>query len=386
MKGLEGMPGDVWLGAGIAGGVAALVTAMTVPLAAALGSLVQRRFATARRSPPPDVPRLGGLAVMAGIGSGSLLALVAGWHVWGHQIPVSSHVALVVTTGMVFLLGLVDDVLDLSALQKLSGQLFAAAALVASGWRFEVMSLPGFGVVSLEEWSWPLSLLWLVGVTNAINLIDGLDGLAGGVVSIIAGSLLILAVVQGNPGTVVLLAATTTACLAFLKDNWRPAKIYLGDSGSLSLGFLLGAVSLNSSLKAQTAVAILVPLLALGLPVLDMVLVMAYRFAESQGQPLISRLLRIFRGDRRHLHHLLQPLVRSHRMLLLLVFGLALAFCGAALYVAIEGNREVGWILLLVELGAVFLLRRAGLKALAESQAAQARSEVAARWRRWGNP
>ena len=129
-------------------------------------------------------------------------------------------------------------------------------------------------------WGAVVSLLWIVGVTNAINLIDGLDGLAGGVVAIIADSLLAYALLQGNLRTVILMAATAGACIGFLRHNWAPARIFMGDSGSLTLGFLLAAISVHSSLKAPAAVAILVPILALGVPVIDTLLVMGVRFLD----------------------------------------------------------------------------------------------------------
>lgn len=372
---------EVLLGAGLAAVAAALGTWLLVPVAEVVSRLVANALASVSRRPPGHVPRLGGIAVMGGIAVGGGLALVAGWQMWGRAIPDSAHAALVATTGLVFLVGLVDDLLDISPLRKLGGQLLAAVVLVAAGWRFEVLSLPWAGTVELDGWSWPLSVLWLVGVTNAMNLIDGLDGLASGLVAIIASSLLVLALVQGNPGTVVLLAATAGACLAFLRHNWQPARIYLGDSGSLSLGFLLAATSLLSSLKAQAAVAILVPVLALGLPVLDMLLVMIFRFFEGKGRPLAQRIVSVLRGDRRHLHHLLEPVVRSRRAVVSVLYSLAILFCGAAIYVALASNREAGWILLAVELIAILVLRRAGLKVLAGEMARQAKGQVAEKWR-----
>src|SRR5262249_45772064 len=131
------------------------------------------------------------------------------------------------------------------------------------------------------------TMLWIVGVTNAINLLDGLDGLAGGVAAIIATSLLVFGLIQANTLMVILTAAIVGACLGFLRHNWAPARIYMGDSGSLMLGFLLAVMSLHASIKGAATVAILVPLLALGLPVIDTLLVMAVRFVEKpQGSPV----------------------------------------------------------------------------------------------------
>ena len=171
-----------------------------------------------------------------------------------------------------------------------------------------MLSLPGLGDVELGIFGEVVSLLWIVGVTNAINLLDGLDGLAGGVVAIVATGLLVYAVdLQDNLLAMVLMAAIVGACVGFLRHNWAPARIFMGDSGSLTLGFLLAAMSVHSSLKAPAAVAILVPILALGLPVMDTLLVMLVRFLDRPHGPFVDRFLRMFHADRNHLHHVLEP-------------------------------------------------------------------------------
>src|SRR6266446_2747975 len=141
--------------------------------------------------------------------------------------------------------------------------------------------MPLWGNISLGFFGGLVTTVWIVGVTNAINLLDGLDGLAGGVAAIIASSLLVLACIQSNILMVMVTAAVVGACLGFLRHNWSPARIYMGDSGSLTLGFLLAVMSLHASLKDAAAVAILAPFLALGLPIIDTVLVMAVRFVEK---------------------------------------------------------------------------------------------------------
>src|SRR5262249_27384453 len=154
----------------------------------------------------------------------------------------------------------------------------AAGGVVYAGWSFSQLYVPLSGNVNLGILGGLFTLIWIVGVTNAINLLDGLDGLAGGVTAIIASSLLIFAWIQGQLLTVMLMSAIVGACLGFLRHNWAPAKIFMGDSGSLTLGFLLATMSLYSSIKGAATVAILVPVLALGLPVIDTLLVMAVRF------------------------------------------------------------------------------------------------------------
>jgi UDP-GlcNAc:undecaprenyl-phosphate GlcNAc-1-phosphate transferase len=201
----------------------------------------------------------------------------------------------------------------------------------------------------------------VVGVTNAINLIDGLDGLAGGVAAIVSVSLLVYALIQHNLGSVVLMAAIAGACIGFLRHNWEPARVFMGDSGSLTLGFLLGAISLHSAIKAPAAVAILVPILALGLPVIDTLLVMVVRFLEGEGAPVGRRLGRMFRGDRKHLHHLLSDLASRHRRVVTVLYLIVVLFCGGALAVAVTGEGWLGLTLLVIEFIVVVAMRQLGL-------------------------
>src|SRR5207247_5090168 len=168
-------------------------------------------------------------------------------------------------TALVFLIGLADDVIGLSCIQRFLVQVLAAVGVVYAGWSFGRLYLPLWGEVELGLWGGLVTVIWIVGVTNAINLLDGLEGLAGGVAAIIAARLLIFAWIQGNALTVFLMSAIVGACLGFLRHSWAPAKIYMGDSGSLTLGCLLAVMSLRASMKGAATVAILVPIIALGL-------------------------------------------------------------------------------------------------------------------------
>jgi UDP-GlcNAc:undecaprenyl-phosphate GlcNAc-1-phosphate transferase len=213
-------------------------------------------------------------------------------------------------------------------------------------------------------------------VTNAINLIDGLDGLASGVVAIISTSLLCYATLQGGSGTVILMAVTAGACLGFLRHNWEPARIFMGDSGSLTLGFLLGAMSLHSSIKAPAAVAILVPILALGVPVMDTLLVMAVRFLDRSRGPLAARFLRMFHADRKHLHHLLSHFGTRRARIVGVIYAVVLCFCAMALVVAITGANLLGVALVVVEFAVIFGMRQLGLAMEARRIARLQKEEV----------
>ena len=357
--------------------VAGLVTSLLVPPLARLAYA----FGVVDRPDPrkPEVrglPRLGGVAMVAGIAIACGIGAVFRWNVWSRVIPREELVALAIGTLLVFLVGFVDDLIGASPWQKLLVELVAAWLVVRVGWEFHVLRLPGVGGIDLGIWGGVVSVVWVVGVTNAINLIDGLDGLAGGVAAIIAGSLLAYSVFQHNQATAILFAAVVGACVGFLWHNWEPARIFMGDGGALTLGYLFGALALHSSIKAPAAVAILVPILALGLPVIDTLLVMFVRFAEGRGRPLASRVARMVRADRSHLHHALENLVRRRRRIVVVLYATVLVFCAGALLVALSGQGELGLALLAVEFVVVFAMRRFGLAAEARRLALDQRAEV----------
>src|SRR3954467_8680970 len=269
--------------------VAALTTHLMVPPVARLAVLLRALdHPGERKLQTGAVPRLGGVAIALGLVLGGSGAAVSLWGRLGTAVGRGELLALAFGTITVFLVGVVDDLVGVSAAKKLLCQLVAAWPLVHAGWAFEVLRLPLLGEVRLGLLGGVVSLLWIVGVTNAINLIDGLDGLAGGVAAIISVSFLVYSILQGNPGTVILMASLAGACIGFLRHNWEPARIFMGDSGSLTLGFLLAATAVHSSLKAPATVAILVPILALGVPVMDTLLVMAVRFLDRPKGPFTT--------------------------------------------------------------------------------------------------
>ena len=364
--------------------VAGVVTNALVPVVARLAGMLRALDRPdERKHHAGEIPRLGGVAIALGLGVAAGVGLLAGWKQWGVIIPRSELAALAMGTSLVFLIGVLDDLYTVTPSKKFLVQFLAAWLIVQVGWQFGALNLPFVGSVELGVWGGPISILWLVGVTNAVNLIDGLDGLASGVVAIIAVSLLVYSFVQGNPGSVVLLAAVAGACLGFLRHNWEPARIYLGDSGSLTLGFLLAAISLHSSLKAQAAVAILVPVLALGLPVIDTLLVMVVRFFGAEGAPVARRFARMFHADRNHLHHLLGHLVARRHRIVAVLYTTAIVFCAAALAVALTGETLLGLVLVAVELAVMLAMRAWGLATEARRLAQEQKEEVKPRLARW---
>ncbi|HEX4497352.1 MAG TPA: MraY family glycosyltransferase [Thermoanaerobaculia bacterium] len=357
--------------------LAALATNLMVPPVARLAVVLRAMdHPGERKLQTGAVPRLGGLAIAIGLALGGGLAAVSLWGRLGTVVGRGELLALGFGTLLVFLVGVVDDLVGVSAARKLLFQLVAAWPLVQAGWAFEVLRLPLVGEVHLGLLGWPVSLLWIVGVTNAINLIDGLDGLAGGVVAIISVSFLGYALLQGNAGTVILMAAVAGSCLGFLRHNWEPARVFMGDSGALTLGFLLAATSVHSSLKAPAAVAILVPILALGVPVMDTLLVMAVRFLDRPKGALTGRFLRMFHADRKHLHHLLAHFGARRSRIVALIYGVVLAFCALALLVAATGETTLGIVLVVLEFSVILAMRQMGLAMEARKLARLQREEI----------
>lgn len=258
--------------------------------------------------------RLGGLAILAGVLAAAPLGLAllpAEWREGVNCVPILLG-ALVVC-----LLGARDDVRAMAPGKKLLGLAAAAAVLIAGGVSMQVVELPLLGKVALGPLGALVTVLWVLLCSNAVNLIDGVDGLGAGVVLTAAGSLALIALGLGDPGSAVLLCATAGACAGFLVHNREPARIFLGDSGSLLLGYLLAAVSLSGSTKRATALFLVAALCALAVPLLDSTHAFVRRFREALTRPGQRRLWRALQattvGDRGHLHHRLLFRGHTHR-------------------------------------------------------------------------
>ena len=358
--------------------LAAAVTASLVfPLVNRIAMAVRAvDYPGGRRLQREAIPRMGGIAIAAGIAAGAVLPSLIIWQRWVERARSVQSSLLFLGTVLVFLIGLADDVVGLSYIQRFLVQIVAAVGVVSGGWSFGHIYVPLWRELDLGFWGGVVTVLWIVGVTNAINFLDGLDGLAGGVAAIIATSLLIFAWIQGNALTVVLMSAIVGACLGFLRHNWAPARIYMGDSGSLTLGFLLAVMSLHASMKGAATVAILVPILALGLPVIDTLLVMAVRFIEKPQGSLLRRFARMFHADRNHIHHLMARAALGRKQIVLLIYFVAASFCAMALVVAVRRSAALGSALVMVEVLVVLLMRNLGLRREARFLSRQHRQEV----------
>jgi UDP-GlcNAc:undecaprenyl-phosphate GlcNAc-1-phosphate transferase len=248
-----------------------------------------------RRPTPRGVPRLGGLALFLGVFVPALAFLPLGGEMRGILLG-----AAVATT-----VGAIDDFRGLRWWEKLGGQVLAASIPVGFGVWVHRFTFPVVGVHTLPEWiGAPLTVLFIVAVMNMVNFLDGLDGLAAGVCAISAFSFTLIELSLGRPDAAILTAIVFGACLGFLRHNFYPARIFMGDSGALLLGFTLSSVAVEGLLKTAALATLVLPLLVLAVPLLDTSFVVARRI--KHGQP-------VYRADRQHLHHRFQNIGFSHR-------------------------------------------------------------------------
>lgn len=348
---------------------AGAVSAAAVPLAARLGWRWQGiDHPGPRKHHDGPVPRTGGIAVAAGILAGLLVASGLGLFSTFSTADGDPWNGAVVfaATALIFAVGLLDDLRGCSVGGKLVVQIAAAGMVVATGPSVAFVSLPFGGLIEFGPvMGSVVAVVWLVGITNAINFMDGLDGLAGGLAAIIAISLGVFAVIQGVPALFAVAAAVCGACVGFLPFNWRPARIFLGDSGSLTIGFVLGWIALAASLKSNAVVAILVPLLALGVPAIDALLVMLARFTERvPGRRMWQRIARVFQADRWHVHHHGLSVVRHHKAVVLLLYALVACFCLFALAATTRSTPTLAVATIIVEAAVVVAIRVAGVRVL----------------------
>jgi UDP-GlcNAc:undecaprenyl-phosphate GlcNAc-1-phosphate transferase len=372
---------EVAVAAAFAALIAGVVTGAMVPFATKIAFAVRAvDYPGGRKFHGGVVPRLGGVAIGIGLAFGAGAVALMRWSAWGGRVSKVELVALLVATAMVFTVGLVDDIVGVSVAKKFLVEFAAAVLIVYAGWWFSVLGVPGGGEVGLGVMGGVVTVLWIVGVANAINLFDGLDGLAGGVVAIVAGSMLAYSLIQGSVLTSVLMGAVLGACLGFLPHNRMPAKIFMGDAGALTLGFLLGAMSVHGSLKSSAAVAILIPILALGIPVMDTLVVMTVRFLERPKGHAVERLLRIFRADRNHVHHLMQRHGASRPTVVRMLYLFVLISCTMALTVALTKSSGLGIALVIVEAAAILLVRTLGFPRFTRALADDQREELREKW------
>lgn len=280
-------------------------------------------------------PRLGGIAILAGVLAASIVFL---------PNDKQTHGILIGAT-VIAAVGLADDLFELSADVKLTGQVLAAVIPVASGVLVETTTIPFFGHIDLGWVAYPLTVIGMVALMNAVNFIDGVDGLAAGVCTIAALTFGVIALSLDRDAAGVLALLTAGAALGYLRHGFHPASIFLGDSGSNLLGFLLGAIIVQGALKTNAVVALAFPLVILAVPILDSSFVIAKRIKNRRP---------VYKADQSHFHHRFADIGFSQRRTVLYLYGWTLALSALALalrfvpYSDDHGNFNLGWSLVIV--------------------------------------
>ncbi len=304
--------------------VAFLISFSTTPAVIALANKIKAIDVPKdeRRVHKKPIPLIGGLAIFYGFVISVLCFAVIDRPTMGILIG-----SLIMVT-----IGVIDDMRDLNAKIKLVFQIIAALIVIYFGIEVSYIANPfsnwfGPKYINLGLWSIPLTIVWIVGVTNAVNLIDGLDGLAVGVSSIASVALLSLTILSKNLNVAIIIAALAGAGFGFLPYNFNPAKIFMGDTGSTFLGFVLACISIQGLMKMYALISFAVPVLILGLPIFDTVFAILRRIAKKK--PIMS-------PDRGHLHHRLIDMGFSQRQTVTILYTLTSLLCLTAVVMALK--------------------------------------------------
>ncbi len=307
-----------------------------------------------RRVHKAPTPRLGGLAIFYGF----LIALLC-------YAKIDQQLRGIIIGSLIIVgIGIIDDVKQIRATLKLAAQILAAVITVAHDVRITAISVPEFisqsGVLQLGIWSIPITLMWIVGVTNAVNLIDGLDGLAVGVSSIASFSLFFIAILAGEQNVAIISAALAGGCLGFLPYNFNPAKIFMGDTGALFLGYMLSVICIQGLFKGYVVISFIIPLLILGLPLFDTVFAIIRR--AWNHKPIMG-------ADRGHLHHKLLDNGFTQKQTVAILYIIA-SVLGISAVLVLERGAYIAALLLLTAVSVAF-----GLYKLMRKKFSQRRKE-----------
>jgi UDP-GlcNAc:undecaprenyl-phosphate GlcNAc-1-phosphate transferase len=329
-----------------------LVTPLCVRLAWRLGAV---DYPDGRRINTRATPRLGGVALFFGLAIAAAFVVVINWADLDF-LPIRglnqdiNYYGVGLATLVIFLIGFLDDVYQIRPLVKFLGQILAAVIACMSGALFSHFLNPfGSGIVDIGILAYPVTVFYLVAFANIINLIDGLDGLASGVVAICAAALFFLAVSRGGTDAAIVAIALVGVCGGFLFFNFYPARVFLGDSGSLLLGFGLGLVSLFGVARVSALISLLIPVVIAGVPVIDTFTSIVRRLRS--GKP-------VFSADRQHMHHRFIDLGFSQRKTVLIIYGLTLLLSVIAILIAQEqGPLRIVYFVVLAVVVALFIWR-----------------------------
>lgn len=310
-----------------------------------------------RKTHARPIPRAGGVGIYISLAVVLGVALLLIPRATLPPERITQILATLVGATAIFSLGFIDDAFGLRARTKFAVQIAIAVAMVAAGLSIQGLNLGGAYLAFPAWFSAALTVVWIVGITNAFNLIDGADGVAAGAAVFASGSLAAILILSGN--TLAGIAALTLAgaTLGFLYFNFPPASIFLGDCGSLLLGFTLAAIGLMSTQAAPTLVAVAIPVVSVGLPILDTLLAMVRRFLRREP---------IFNADRGHIHHRLRDLGHSPRTITLLMYAVSAAFAAFSLLLLNPDGRVAGTLLCIMGVVIWIALQRLRIPELLE--------------------
>lgn len=332
--------------------VALAITPLIILLAKKTGAM---DAPNARKVHKKPIPRIGGLAIYAGF-MASIIFVVIKYGLDAEMIR--ETIGLMLSGTLIVALGLVDDYKNLPAKIKLLGQICAAAMLVlVFDVRIDFVTDPFGDYIYLDNFpiphlAIPVTMFWLVGLTNTVNLIDGLDGLAAGVAAIASFTILLVALEQGFILVAVMTAALAGAAVGFLKYNFNPAEIFMGDTGSMFLGFMLAGISVTGAVKSVATIALVVPIFALGLPILDTTFAIVRRVRG--GVP-------IFKPDKGHLHHRLLSVGFTQRQAVLLMYVISALFGLSAIALTAVSYQIAILILFIVVMAIFYGVKKLGI-------------------------
>ena len=311
-----------------------------------------------RRMHKVPIPRLGGLAIFLAF----LLSVLVFAEIDRQML------GILLGAVMIVILGVMDDIMALKALPKLLVQIAAAAVAVYHGCVIQFFSNPNVfsetTYINLGWLSYPVTIIWIVAITNAVNFIDGLDGLAAGVSAISTAALTVIALMVAETNVAIILSALFGACLGFLPYNMNPAKIFMGDTGATFLGFMLATLSVTGLFKMYAIISFAVPFLILGVPIFDICFAFLRRIAKGQS-PMTA--------DRGHFHHRLIDMGFSQKQSVAIAYMLTAILGLAAVLLTSSGELKA-----LILIGAIFVVGAIGVKLIfaARDTSAAAKSEA----------
>ncbi|OPJ55269.1 glycosyltransferase family 4 protein [Alkalithermobacter paradoxus] len=290
-----------------------------------------------RRVHKTPIPRLGGISIFLGF-LASLIYIDA----------ITPKITGILIGALIIVgIGIIDDIKEINAKVKLLGQICAALVVIFSGIRISWITNPfvaGNGLITLGILSVPFTIIWIVGATNTVNLIDGLDGLAAGISAISSTTLAFIAYVNGQQTSAILLMALAGGAIGFLPYNFNPAKIFMGDTGSLFLGYMISVIAIEGVIKSAAALAVALPVIALGLPIFDTAFAIIRRLAN--GKPIMQ-------ADKGHLHHRLLSKGLSQKQTVLVLYGISL-FLGLSAVILREADMFLSALVLSLNIALMY--------------------------------